>query len=166
MWANKNPSNEKLAFSPTSKLNSKFKQLFVGETLGKSQGNPQGLVIIRCDNQWILEELVVNFTRNSKKKKKTADVLGIYMEKQLKSKAFSFFTKLFPRTFFKFFFGTVEADRQMNATIERRGYSTSELPVKEKPSTILKKIEIGTNYMKKYLAESMDGWVCGQTGWM
>jgi len=54
----------------------------------------------------------------------------------------------------------------MNATIERRGYSTSELPVKEKPSTILKKIEIGTNYMKKYLAESMDGWVCGQTSWM
>nr|NP_647798.1 uncharacterized protein Dmel_CG12017, isoform A [Drosophila melanogaster]AAF47751.2 uncharacterized protein Dmel_CG12017, isoform A [Drosophila melanogaster]AGW30432.1 FI24008p1 [Drosophila melanogaster] len=53
----------------------------------------------------------------------------------------------------------VEADRQMNATIERRGYSTSELPVKEKPSTILKKIEIGTNYMKKYLAESMDGFL-------
>jgi len=51
MWANKNPSNEKLAFSPTSKLNSKFKQLFVGETLGKSQGNPQGFVIIKCDNQ-------------------------------------------------------------------------------------------------------------------
>jgi len=37
-------------------------------------------------------------------KKKTADVLGIYMEKQLKSKAFSFFTKLFPRTFFYYFF--------------------------------------------------------------
>ncbi|XP_052847632.1 ATP-dependent RNA helicase ddx54 isoform X1 [Drosophila gunungcola] len=53
----------------------------------------------------------------------------------------------------------VEADRQMNATIERRGYSTSELPVKEKPSTLLKKIEIGTNYMKKYLAESMDGFL-------
>ncbi|XP_017000945.2 neurofilament medium polypeptide [Drosophila takahashii] len=53
----------------------------------------------------------------------------------------------------------VEADRQMNATIEKRGYSTSELPVKEKPSTILKKIEIGTNYMKKYLAESMDGFL-------
>ncbi|XP_017058061.1 uncharacterized protein LOC108099198 [Drosophila ficusphila] len=53
----------------------------------------------------------------------------------------------------------VEADRQMNATIERRGYSTSELPVKEKPSSILKKIEIGTNYMKKYLAESMDGFL-------
>ncbi|KAH8301210.1 hypothetical protein KR018_007920 [Drosophila ironensis] len=53
----------------------------------------------------------------------------------------------------------VEADRQMNATIERRGYSASELPVKEKPSTLLKKIEIGTNYMKKYLAESMDGFL-------
>ncbi|BFF98131.1 sarcoplasmic reticulum histidine-rich calcium-binding protein [Drosophila madeirensis] len=53
----------------------------------------------------------------------------------------------------------VEADRQMNATIERRGYSFSELPLKEKPSTILKKIEIGTNYMKKYLAESMDGFL-------
>ncbi|XP_020811904.1 aspartic and glutamic acid-rich protein [Drosophila serrata] len=53
----------------------------------------------------------------------------------------------------------VEADRQMNATIERRGYSASELPLKEKPSTILKKIEIGTNYMKKYLAESMDGFL-------
>ncbi|KAH8239345.1 hypothetical protein KR032_003368 [Drosophila birchii] len=53
----------------------------------------------------------------------------------------------------------VEADRQMNATIERRGYSASELPVKEKPSSILKKIEIGTNYMKKYLAESMDGFL-------
>ncbi|KAH8339776.1 hypothetical protein KR074_004803, partial [Drosophila pseudoananassae] len=53
----------------------------------------------------------------------------------------------------------VEADRQMNATIERRGYSTSELPVKEKPSSLLKKIEIGTKYMKKYLAESMDGFL-------
>ncbi|XP_017109987.2 uncharacterized protein [Drosophila bipectinata] len=53
----------------------------------------------------------------------------------------------------------VEADRQMNATIERRGYSASELPVKEKPSSLLKKIEIGTKYMKKYLAESMDGFL-------
>ncbi|XP_068149113.1 uncharacterized protein [Drosophila tropicalis] len=53
----------------------------------------------------------------------------------------------------------VEADRQLNATIERRGYSASELPVKEKPSSILKKIEIGTNYMKEYLAETMDGFL-------
>lgn len=165
MWANKNPSNEKLAFSPTSKLNSKFKQLFVGETLGKSQGNPQGFVIIKCDNQWILEELVVNFTRNSKKKNsgRARNLHG----KAIKIESIFFFHQIISTYFFLlFFFGTVEADRQMNATIERRGYSTSELPVKEKPSTILKKIEIGTNYMKKYLAESMDGWVCGQTGWM
>ncbi|XP_030380354.1 uncharacterized protein LOC115628405 [Scaptodrosophila lebanonensis] len=53
----------------------------------------------------------------------------------------------------------VEADRQLNATIEKRGYSTSELPIKEKPSTLLKKIEIGTNYMKEYLAETMDGFL-------
>ncbi|XP_017841617.1 neurofilament medium polypeptide isoform X2 [Drosophila busckii] len=53
----------------------------------------------------------------------------------------------------------VEADRQLNATIERRGYSASELPIKEKPSTLLKKIEIGTNYMKEYLAETMDGFL-------
>lgn len=51
----------------------------------------------------------------------------------------------------------MEADRQMNATIERRGYSASEFPIKEKPSTLLKKIEIGTKYMKEYLAETMDG---------
>ncbi|KAH8416302.1 hypothetical protein KR222_005868 [Zaprionus bogoriensis] len=53
----------------------------------------------------------------------------------------------------------VEADRQMNATIERRGYSASELPIREKPSTLLKKIEIGTKYMKEYLAETMDGFL-------
>ncbi|XP_070064427.1 uncharacterized protein [Drosophila virilis] len=53
----------------------------------------------------------------------------------------------------------VEADRQLNATIERRGYSASELPIKEKPSTLLKKIEIGTKYMKEYLAETMDGFL-------
>lgn len=51
----------------------------------------------------------------------------------------------------------MEADRQLNATIEKRGYSASETLTKEKPSTILKKIEIGTSYMKKYLAETMDG---------
>lgn len=51
----------------------------------------------------------------------------------------------------------MEADRQLNATLEKRGYSASEGPTKEKPSTILKKIEIGTGYMKKYLAETMDG---------
>lgn len=45
----------------------------------------------------------------------------------------------------------------MNATIEKRGYSASELPMGEKPSTLLKKIEIGTKYMKEYLAETMDG---------
>ncbi|KAH8302824.1 hypothetical protein KR044_010935, partial [Drosophila immigrans] len=53
----------------------------------------------------------------------------------------------------------VEADRQLNATIERRGYSASELPIGEKPSTLLKKIEIGTKYMKEYLAETMDGFL-------
>ncbi|XP_011212806.2 uncharacterized protein LOC105232715 isoform X2 [Bactrocera dorsalis] len=53
----------------------------------------------------------------------------------------------------------VEADRQLNATLEKRGYSASESPTKEKPSTILKKIEIGTGYMKKYLAETMDGFL-------
>ncbi|XP_036337483.1 uncharacterized protein LOC118747540 [Rhagoletis pomonella] len=53
----------------------------------------------------------------------------------------------------------VEADRQLNATIEKRGYSASEVLTKEKPSTILKKIEIGTSYMKKYLAETMDGFL-------
>uniref|UniRef100_W8AIV3 Uncharacterized protein n=1 Tax=Ceratitis capitata TaxID=7213 RepID=W8AIV3_CERCA len=53
----------------------------------------------------------------------------------------------------------VEADRQLNATIEKRGYSASETLTKEKPSTILKKIEIGTSYMKKYLAETMDGFL-------
>ncbi|XP_062133388.1 uncharacterized protein LOC133843739 isoform X1 [Drosophila sulfurigaster albostrigata] len=53
----------------------------------------------------------------------------------------------------------VEADRQLNATLERRGYSASELPISEKPSTLLKKIEIGTKYMKEYLAETMDGFL-------
>ncbi|XP_054733637.1 uncharacterized protein LOC129241380 [Anastrepha obliqua] len=53
----------------------------------------------------------------------------------------------------------VEADRQLNATIEKRGYSASEVLTREKPSTILKKIEIGTSYMKKYLAETMDGFL-------
>uniref|UniRef100_A0A0A1XC09 Uncharacterized protein n=1 Tax=Zeugodacus cucurbitae TaxID=28588 RepID=A0A0A1XC09_ZEUCU len=53
----------------------------------------------------------------------------------------------------------VEADRQLNATLEKRGYSASEGLTKEKPSTILKKIEIGTGYMKKYLAETMDGFL-------
>ncbi|XP_067646082.1 uncharacterized protein [Eurosta solidaginis] len=53
----------------------------------------------------------------------------------------------------------VEADRQLNATIEKRGYSASEILTKEKPSTILKKIEIGTEYMKKYLGEAMDGFL-------
>uniref|UniRef100_A0A1I8N2G5 Uncharacterized protein n=1 Tax=Musca domestica TaxID=7370 RepID=A0A1I8N2G5_MUSDO len=53
----------------------------------------------------------------------------------------------------------VEADQQLNATLERRGYSASELVIKEKPSTILKKIEIGTNYMKEYLSESLDGFL-------
>lgn len=55
------------------------------------------------------------------------------------------------------FFITVEADRQLNSTLEKRGYSSSQELTKEKPSTILKKIEIGTNYMKQYLAETMDG---------
>ncbi|XP_013104218.1 uncharacterized protein LOC106084832 [Stomoxys calcitrans] len=53
----------------------------------------------------------------------------------------------------------VEADIQLNSTLERRGYSASEMVIKEKPSTILKKIEIGTNYMKEYLAETMDGFL-------
>ncbi|KAI8120894.1 hypothetical protein FF38_02477 [Lucilia cuprina] len=52
-----------------------------------------------------------------------------------------------------------EADRQLNSTLERRGYSDSTTLSKEKPSTILKKIEIGTNYMKEYLAETMDGFL-------
>lgn len=58
---------------------------------------------------------------------------------------------------YNFFPIPVEADQQLNATLERRGYSASELVIKEKPSTILKKIEIGTNYMKEYLSESLDG---------
>ena len=42
--------------------------------------------------------------------------------------------------------------------MEKRGYSSSDITLsKEKPSTILKKIEIGTKYMKEYLAEAMDG---------
>ncbi|XP_073837160.1 uncharacterized protein isoform X1 [Musca autumnalis] len=53
----------------------------------------------------------------------------------------------------------VEADQQLNATLERRGYSASELEIKEKPSTILKKIEIGTNYMKEYLTDTLDGFL-------
>lgn len=53
----------------------------------------------------------------------------------------------------------VEADIQLNSTLEKRGYSASELVTKEKPSSLLKKIEIGTNYMKEYLAETMDGYV-------
>ncbi|XP_065361764.1 putative histone-lysine N-methyltransferase 1 [Calliphora vicina] len=52
-----------------------------------------------------------------------------------------------------------EADRQLNSTLERRGYSDTTTLSKEKPSTILKKIEIGTNYMKEYLAETMDGFL-------
>ncbi|XP_075162579.1 uncharacterized protein LOC142235206 isoform X2 [Haematobia irritans] len=53
----------------------------------------------------------------------------------------------------------VEADIQLNSTLEKRGYSASQMVTKEKPSTILKKIEIGTNYMKEYLAETMDGFL-------
>ncbi|XP_061391524.1 ATP-dependent RNA helicase ddx54 [Musca vetustissima] len=53
----------------------------------------------------------------------------------------------------------VEADQQLNATLERRGYSASDLVIKEKPSTILKKIEIGTNYMKEYVADTLDGFL-------
>ncbi|XP_055844190.1 uncharacterized protein LOC129910726 [Episyrphus balteatus] len=53
----------------------------------------------------------------------------------------------------------VEADQQFNATQERRGYSQSESLSKEKPSTLLKKIELGTSYMKDYLAYTFDGFL-------
>ncbi|XP_055911854.1 uncharacterized protein LOC129945910 isoform X2 [Eupeodes corollae] len=53
----------------------------------------------------------------------------------------------------------VEADQQFNATLERRGYSQSENLTKEKPSTLLKRIELGTNYMKDYLAYTFDGFL-------
>uniref|UniRef100_A0A1A9WLG8 Uncharacterized protein n=1 Tax=Glossina brevipalpis TaxID=37001 RepID=A0A1A9WLG8_9MUSC len=53
----------------------------------------------------------------------------------------------------------VEADHQLNVTLGKRGYSASDMLVKEKPSTILKKIEIGSNYMKQFLAETMDGFL-------
>ncbi|XP_055383716.1 uncharacterized protein LOC129613611 [Condylostylus longicornis] len=47
-----------------------------------------------------------------------------------------------------------EADRELNTTLLQRGFSSSD--VKEKPSTILKKIEIGTNFIQNFVEQTAD----------
>lgn len=53
-----------------------------------------------------------------------------------------------------FLFLIDEADTQMNSTVQRRGYSIDEF--KEKPSNMLNKIKIGTNYIGEFITRTID----------